>query len=119
MTLGWWLLWGSGCAKLGGAGACVPEDPSTWAACDGTHQTVSGTVSEQVANHPISAGPGQVQLYLDVGQAQLVVLATSDPGCVGAMSATGELRVVDLGGAPGTMGGYRGLVIDASEVSCR
>ncbi|MCA9491168.1 MAG: hypothetical protein KC621_14660 [Myxococcales bacterium] len=115
----WWMLWGAGCAKSGAGGACVPEDPATWEACDGTRQTVSGTVSQAVANHPVSAGPGEVQLYLDVGNTQIVVITTSDPGCEGAMSATGDLRVVDLGGAPGTMNSYRGLVIGGAEVSCR
>ncbi|MCB9684282.1 MAG: hypothetical protein H6735_04475 [Alphaproteobacteria bacterium] len=115
----WWMLWAAGCAKSGGGGACVPQDPGTWSACDGTRQTVSGRASQNIANHPISAGPGQVQLYLDVANTQIVVLASSDPGCEGAMSATGELRVVDLGGKPGTMNSYRGLVVDAAEVVCR
>lgn len=102
------------------AQGCTPAEPSTWDECDGKILTVHGTAANLVRSHPSVAGPmgNQTELYMDVGDAQLIVVTEQAKRCDGAMTAVGTLQVIDLGGPAGTKGSYRGLAIQDAKVSC-
>lgn len=104
-------------------GRCHIEDSSTWEACQGTTAAIEGVAATVVHNHPVlndSPFPDQApaQLYMDVGDLQVIVLTSEDTRCTGRMTATGTLRLVDLGGPEGTMGSYRGLAIEGASLTC-
>ncbi len=58
------------------------------------------------------------QVYLDVGEVQIIVVTEDTADCVGPMTAEGRLTVIDLGGPEGTRQSYRGLAIRDATVRC-
>jgi hypothetical protein len=102
-------------------GLCVLGSPGDWTRCDGKRVQASGTVPEMVNNHPLLTGPepSSRQTYMDVdGVGQIIVVTESMAECGVAMTVTGQLRRIDLGGEPGTRGSYAGWAIEGADITC-
>ncbi|MEZ4315128.1 MAG: hypothetical protein R3F14_44505 [Polyangiaceae bacterium] len=105
------------------AGGCDAAQYATWASCVGTVVTLHGKdPGPNLMQHPVLTGPpgmsSTVQLYMDVpGATQVIVLAKSKVSCTGAMSATGTLEAIDMGGSAGKET-YKGYSLKDADVKC-
>lgn len=92
-----------------------------WDACADQQVELIGEKAKMVSEHPMATMPGskQVQDYIDTEGRQVVVLTEKAIACKGKLTATGTLRSVKLGGAPGTRGSYEGYRLDNAVIVCR
>ena len=93
----------------------------SWDACADQQVELSGEKAKMVMEHPMATMPGskQVQDYIDTEGRQVVVLTDKAIACKGKLTATGTLRSVKLGGAPGTRGSYEGYRLDNAVIVCK
>jgi hypothetical protein len=103
---------------------CTPTDD--WSACEGREVELRGQAPQMVMQHPVLSQPeglspdnrNSYQGYLEVDQAQVIVLTNAAFACPGAMRVVGTLARVDLGGEPGTKGSYAGWSVSDAVVTC-
>lgn len=102
-----------------GAGPCKLGE--NWDACSDQQVELIGEKAKMVREHPMATMPGskQIQDYIDTEGRQVVVLADKPIACKGKLTATGTLRSVKLGGAPGTRGSYEGYRLDNAVIVCK
>ena len=93
----------------------------SWDACADQQVELIGEKAKMVMEHPMATMPGskQVQDYIDADGRQVVVLTDKAIACKGKLTATGTLRSVKLGGAPGTRGSYEGYRLDNAVIVCK
>lgn len=110
---------------IASADLCPIGPPNTWNACADKKVELKGKNPDMVHQHPMLSGPSgpgmppSHQAYLEMPQGTQVILVSKEAvNCKGPMRATGILRPIDLGGAPGTKESYKGWALYQATVVC-
>lgn len=110
-----WITQAAAQAKTWGrCWPCTPTDARGLAMCATRESTVrlGPTAAGAIQNHPVLSGPTQQQVYGQLGDTQVIVVAPKGPRCRGAMRVQGRVEAVR---GPR---GYQGWAVRAARVQC-